>query len=111
MVEGFLEAHLSSYLGLELELEENLTHSRVKLTITLEKQIWRRNLIILSDKRLYEVLLSSDYNFKRRTRVNTDRSVWASQSSLLPYPHAAVTGQGVLEFLLCNYAEAGFQST
>ena len=27
--------------------------------------------MILSDKRLYEVLLSSDYNFKKRTRVNT----------------------------------------
>ena len=54
------------YDRLELELEENLKHSRVKLMIKLEKQIWRRNLIILSDKRLYEVLLSSDYNFKRR---------------------------------------------
>ena len=66
--------------------------------------------MILSDKRLYEVLLSSDYNFKRRNRVNTDRSMWVSHLSLLPYPHAAVTGQGVLEFLLCDYAEAGFQS-
>jgi len=111
LVEGLLEAHLSSHLGLKIELEENLTHSRVKLTIKLEKQIWRSNLIILSDKRLYEVLLSSDYNFKRLTRVNTDRSVWVSQLSLVPYPHAAVTGQGVLEFLLCDYAEANFQST
>jgi len=50
---GAFEAHLSSYLGLELELEENLKHSQVKLMIKLEKQIWRRNLIILSDKRLY----------------------------------------------------------
>lgn len=91
MVEGLLEAHLSSHLGLKIELEENLTHSRVKLTIKLEKQIWRSNLIILSDKRLYEVLLSSDYNFKRLTRVNTDRSVWVSQLSMVPYPHAAVS--------------------
>ena len=96
---------------LELELEENLTHSRVKLTIKLEKKIWRRNLIILSDKRLYEVLLSSDYNCKRWIRVNTDRRVWVSQLSLVPYPYTAVTGQGVLEFLLCGYTEAGFQST
>ena len=50
---GAFEAHLSNYLGLELELEENLKHSQVKLMIKLEKQIWRRNLIILSDKRLY----------------------------------------------------------
>lgn len=79
--------------------------------IKLEKKIWKRNLIILSDKRLHEVLLSSDYNFKRWIRVNTDRRVWVSQLSLVPYPHAAVTGQGVLEFLLCGYTEADFQST
>ena len=32
------------------ELEENNTHSQVKLMIKLEKQTRRRNLIILSDK-------------------------------------------------------------
>lgn len=43
--------------------------------------------------------------------MNTGTCVWVSQLLPGPHPRAAVTVQGVLEFLLYDYIEAGFQST
>ena len=104
---GAFEAHLSSYLGLELELEENLKHSRVKLMIKLEKHIWRISLFYLIKDCM-----------KCCCRVTTILRGGQGEHRQEYVGFTVITGalsprccQCVLEFLLRDYAEAGFQST